>query len=78
MLAWALGNGCAGQGTVHGDRRVQWGLQLSVLLDRNLFSMRFGVPTGKARGFYSQTQALWISNATGRGGSEHRRAPERG
>ncbi|MFT3944440.1 MAG: DUF5701 family protein [Ancrocorticia sp.] len=58
---------------------IFWLLQQPEVLERNHCFMTIGSRKPKAKsGFDSRTPALWISNGTGRDGSERRNAPKLG
>lgn len=58
---------------------IHWVLQAPEVLDRNLCFMTIGSRLRRANGTYdARTPAIWISNGTGRDGSERRGAPKVG
>ncbi|MFE7614463.1 DUF5701 family protein [Streptomyces sp. NPDC057496] len=58
---------------------IHWVLQQPAVLERNHCFMTIGSRLRKANGALdARTPAIWISNGTGRDGSEHRNAPKIG
>ncbi|GGI11345.1 DUF5701 family protein [Isoptericola cucumis] len=58
---------------------IHWALQAPAALERNLCFMTIGSRLRRADGTYdARTPAVWISNGTGRDGSERRGAPKVG